>query len=189
MPKNFIALDLEMNQPSHRIVQVGVCIGRPSQAEFISRKWYVDPGEPISAEITALTGIDDARIAAEAVPCAQVAAELGAVVLEHACFVNPVTWGGGDMGMLLEWFRKNGVAFPHFGRRWLDVKTMHGYLRMANGKTAAGGLGSAMGCYKLQFVGKAHRADVDALNTLRLFFKLLDRQRALEDMAALGRTV
>ena len=34
--------------------------------------------------------------------------------------------------------------------------------------------------YKLQFVSKAHRADIDAFNTLRLFFAILERQRTLE---------
>ncbi len=41
-----------------------------------------------------------------------------------------------------------------------------------------------MARYKLQFVGKAHRADVDALNTLRLSFTILERQRLLEACAA-----
>jgi inhibitor of KinA sporulation pathway (predicted exonuclease) len=41
-----------------------------------------------------------------------------------------------------------------------------------------------MARYKLQFVGKAHRADVDAFNTLRLFFAILERQRTLETCAA-----
>jgi hypothetical protein len=37
-----------------------------------------------------------------------------------------------------------------------------------------------MGVFKLQFKGTAHRADVDAANTLALFFKLIERQRKME---------
>jgi inhibitor of KinA sporulation pathway (predicted exonuclease) len=50
-------------------------------------------------------------------------------------------------------------------------------------KVQHGGLSKAMGRYKMQFVGQAHRADVDAFNTLRLFFAILERQRILEDCA------
>ena len=53
-----------------------------------------------------------------------------------------------------------------------------------NAKIQHGGLSKAMARYKLQFVGKAHRADVDALNTLRLSFTILERQRLLEACAA-----
>jgi hypothetical protein len=39
-----------------------------------------------------------------------------------------------------------------------------------------------MGYFKLHFKGKAHRADVDAANTLALFFALLERQSKLENI-------
>jgi inhibitor of KinA sporulation pathway (predicted exonuclease) len=39
-----------------------------------------------------------------------------------------------------------------------------------------------MGTFKLQFKGTAHRADIDAVNTLALFFKFLERQRGLENL-------
>ena len=52
-------------------------------------------------------------------------------------------------------------------------------------KLQHGGLSKAMARYKLQFIGKAHRADIDALNTLRLFFAILNRQRTLKSCATL----
>lgn len=189
--EQFIALDLEMNQPSGKIIQIGVSIGRIGQphAEYLTRKWYIDPGEPISAEIVALTGIDDDAIAANAVPCARVAAELSELLGEHPCFINPVTWGGGDSALLLELFRAQGIKFPHFGRRWVDVKTLYSLLQLSVGRNPAGGLSSAMGRYKLSFHGTAHRADVDAHNTLRFFFHLLDRQRVLEGIAIQAKSI
>jgi inhibitor of KinA sporulation pathway (predicted exonuclease) len=57
----------------------------------------------------------------------------------------------------------------------------------ANGKRPSGGLSSAMGVYKLQFEGKAHRADVDAYNTLRLFFEILKRQKQMLDTVSLAK--
>jgi inhibitor of KinA sporulation pathway (predicted exonuclease) len=60
---------------------------------------------------------------------------------------------------------------------------------LANGKRPAGGLSSAMGVYKMQFEGKAHRADVDAYNTLRLFFEILKQQKRMLDMISMAKEV
>ena len=118
-----------------------------------------------------------------------VARELGELIKTHKCFVNPVTWGGGDSSELLTEFCKNHADFPHFGRRWIDVKTWYTYLMLTKGKNPSGGLASAMGQFKLHFKGKAHRADVDAANTLALFFKLLERQDKLENLLDTARQI
>ena len=60
---------------------------------------------------------------------------------------------------------------------------------LTRGKAPSGGLSSAMGYFKLHFKGKAHRADVDAANTLALFFKLLERQAKLESILDSAKTV
>ena len=180
----FLALDLELNQPSGKIIQVGVAIGDKNTRfeDYVVRKWYINPQEPISEFITDLTGITDADISANAYSHEYVARELSELIKEHRVFVNPVTWGGGDSGELLAEFSRNHADFPHFGRRWIDVKTWYTYLMLTRAKQPSGGLASAMGYFKLHFKGKAHRADVDAANTLAFFFKLLDRQARLESI-------
>jgi len=180
--RKFLALDLELNQPSNKIIQVGVAIGDKNTLfkDYVVRKWYIDPQEPVSEFINNLTGITDADIRASACSHAQVARELGELINEHNVFINPVTWGGGDSVELLEEFRNNYAAFPHFGRRWIDVKTWYTYLMLTRGKAPTGGLSSAMGYFKMSFNGQAHRADIDAANTLALFFKMLNRQASLE---------
>ena len=180
----FLALDLELNQPSGKIIQVGVAIGDKNTRfeDYVVRKWFIDPQEPISEFINDLTGITDADIRAESYSHEYVARELGELIKEHKVFVNPVTWGGGDSVELLAEFCKNHADFPHFGRRWIDVKTWYTYLMLTHDKAPSGGLASAMGYFKLHFKGAAHRADVDAANTLALFFKLLDRQARLESI-------
>jgi DNA polymerase III alpha subunit (gram-positive type) len=186
--QRYVALDLEYNQPSGTIIQVGVAIGSASQDqhEFIVRRWNLKVDEPVSEFITQLTGITDAdcRTGVSLTQCAQ---ELGALLREQEVFVNPVTWGGGDSVDLLREFSQAQVEFHHFGRRWIDVKTWATLMSLArthNAKIQHGGLSKAMARYKLQFIGQAHRADVDAFNTLRLFFAILDRQRTLEDCAS-----
>lgn len=182
--QKYLALDLELNQPSGKIIQVGVAIGsvRDRRSQYITKKWYISPNEPIDPFITGLTGITDSDISMYCVSHETVARELGELIKEHKTFINPVTWGGGDSTELLAEFCKNHADFPHFGRRWIDVKTWYTYLMLSRGKAPSGGLSSAMGAFKLQFQGDAHRADVDAENTLAFFFKLLERQRNIENV-------
>ena len=180
--QKFLALDLELNKPSGKIIQVGVAIGKlgDKHEQYITKKWYIDPGESIDAFITELTGITDHDIRANCVSHQTVADELSALIKEHNCFVNPITWGGNDASELLAEFCKHHVNFPHFGHRWFDVKTWYALMMLAKNKNPTGGLASAMGYYKLQFKGDAHRADVDARNTLVLFFHLIERQRKMD---------
>ncbi len=182
----FIALDLELTQPSSRIIQVGVAIGARGQAEseFVVRQWLLDPGEQLTEFIVGLTGITDQDIAERGVPWEQMAKELGALIDEHKPFVNPVTWGGGDSRELLEALSARSIDFPYFGHRWLDAKTYHAFSQLAQGKSPTAGLRSAMGKYGLTFKGEPHRADVDAFNTLRLFMRMLERQAGLERLVA-----
>lgn len=183
MTTNFISLDLEFNQPSRKIIQIGISIGNQtkSEKEWLTTKWYVDPHETLNQEIIALTGITDDDIKTNSTPVDQIASELSALINSYECFVNPVTWGGGDSEMLLNLFESSNVKFPHFGRRHIDVKTIHTFINFAKNKNKSGGLSSVMGQYKLQFIGKAHRADIDAYNTLRLYFALLNRQTSIEE--------
>lgn len=187
----FFALDLEFNQPSKRIIQVGLCLGARNESpeNFQCLKWYVDPGEPISEPITALTGITDDDIRTHAIPLPQVALEIGEALKARGSFVNPVVWGDGDARSLLAAFAGNDVLFPFFGHRSIDVKTLYVYLNIVLGRNARGGLKSAMAQYKVKFEGEPHRADVDAFNTLRLFFALLDRQSALEDIRSKAQSI
>ena len=57
--QSYVALDLEYNQPSGTIIQVGVAIGSASQnqQQYIVRQWNLQVDETISEFITQLTGI------------------------------------------------------------------------------------------------------------------------------------
>ena len=185
----YLALDLELNNaqdgstPNPPIIQVGVAIGTWDHYvdnEIITRKWYFNPNEPIYPFITGLTGITDDDVQNKSVTHEVFAEEFGALIKEYKPFVNPVTWGGGDSVELKAEMVAISIPFPYFGRRWIDVKTWYVLRMIANGKRPSGGLKSAMGTYKMNFVGTPHRADDDALNTLRLFFNIVDRQHKMQ---------
>ena len=185
--KNFLALDLELNTNAEfkttKIIQVGIAVGNFFKPEEIfTKSWYINPNEPLSEHIQKLTGITEKNVQEESVPVEQVASELSALIEQYQVFTNPITWGGNDAEELKSLFKENNIDFPHFGRRIIDVKTNFIFLEYANDRSLAGSLKHSMEKYKISFEGEAHRADVDAFNTLRFFFFLTERQRKLEQM-------
>lgn len=178
----FLALDLELNQPSGKLIEVGVCVGdiQTTFSNWEVKSWLLDPQEEISPFITELTGITNQDISEKAVPLSQMVVELTELIEKHKPFVNPVTWGGGDTTALLELINSTGESFPYFGRRWIDVKTVFTFLKMTspNGFNHKMGLKSALQSMGLTFAGTAHRASPDAMNTLRLWQEVCRRQEA-----------
>lgn len=171
---HYLALDLELNQAASgpRIIQVGVALGS-SGSDIATHSWLLDPQEAILPRITELTGISDEDIATQAVSHAQMAKELTDLAHVHRTFVNPVVWGHGDVPALRAELTARGIPLPLFGRREIDLKTVYTVRRIADGLKPAGGLRSALSYYGLRFEGTPHRADADALNTLRLFFNMI----------------
>jgi ATP-dependent DNA helicase DinG len=182
----YFSLDLELN-PSQdgttpKIIEVGVAFASPVRPEEITRyNWYLDPQEPITPFITQLTGITDEIIKEKAVSHETVAEELGALIQTWQCFPNPVVWGQGDADELKDEFRERNIKFPFFGRRIFDVKTLCVFQQMVQGKSPGGGLRKCMNSYGLRFEGEPHRAAVDATNTLRFFFYLLNTERKRQE--------
>jgi inhibitor of KinA sporulation pathway (predicted exonuclease) len=182
----YFSLDLELNNKQDgttpKIIEVGVAFGSPVRPEEITRyNWYLNPEEKITDFITQLTGITDEIIQEKAVSHETVAEELGALILTWQCFANPIVWGQGDADELKNEFRERNIKFPFFGRRIFDVKTLCVFQQMVQGKSSGGGLRRCMNSYGLQFEGEPHRAAVDATNTLRFFFYLLNTERKRQE--------
>jgi len=177
-PQNFISLDLELNQPSNRIIQVGVAIGNTQQKseEYVVKKWYLNPNEPIDKFITELTGITNGNISSYSVSHTTVARELTELIKEYNPWLQPVVWGYDDAGQLRREFERNNVEFKHFGGRWLDVKTVYNFLQFSQNESPNGNLQQAMSVQGSWFDGDTHRADVDARNTLKFWFDLMQKQ-------------
>lgn len=171
-----IALDLEMNQPSGAIIQIGAAVGSMKSGRVIETFSVLTRApEPLNPEIEKLTGITQAALDECGVALAQGYEQLLAFVRQHKPFINPLTWGGGDSQELREQLRMNDERWC-FGRRWIDVKTLHVVSCLAAGIHPAGGLKSTMRKhYKMNFEGRAHDAKDDAVNTFRLFCKIVGK--------------
>ncbi|MDO8414789.1 MAG: 3'-5' exonuclease [Agitococcus sp.] len=171
-----VALDLEMNQPSGSIIQIGAVLGDCRTGEIISTlSCMVNPQEVLSADITALTGITQQQVDT-AQPLVQVAdvLEQWLAPWKKQRLLNPVTWGGGDSLTLQRQLGLNDEDFSrYFGRRWLDAKTVYSAWAIRQGKEPFGGLEKAMHRLGLTFEGRAHDALVDAHNTFRVWHHLI----------------
>lgn len=167
----FTSLDLEMNQPSEKIIQIGACIGNLTTGQVLEKlSVYVDPGEPIAPYITELTKItdDDVRGAGT---LEEGYRKLQKMHENYGAFVNPITWGGGDSKELFEQIKKENPHFEGwcFGRRWIDTKTLFVSWRFANGQPIQGGLARSMTKVGLAFQGQKHQAPDDAVNTFYMY--------------------
>ena len=104
LDKNFVALDLELNNgpnnstPNPKIIQVGIAIGNIAQdpKEYLTVKWYLDPEEKIFPNIVELTGITDEDIRSYAVSHKTIADELSELLQAKDVMKNSIVWGGGD---------------------------------------------------------------------------------------------
>jgi inhibitor of KinA sporulation pathway (predicted exonuclease) len=174
-PELFTCIDLELNQPSNKIIQIGAVVGNIYTGEVLERlSIFINPKEPLNPEITKLT-----KICQENVDHG-FTLELGYNVLKkmherNKSFCNPITWGGGDSIEILNQLKLENPKFQGwcFGRRWIDTKTLYVTWRLANQKPPTGGLSRAMANLGLSFQGQAHNALWDAENTFYTYCKLI----------------
>lgn len=168
----FTSVDLEFNQPSQKIIQIGYCIYNIRTEEILlSKSIYVNPREEISEYINNLTGITQNDVE-NGVDLGVAYKELKEDHLKYGSFINCVTWGGGDAKMLEQQLDiKEGEGA--FGRRWIDIKTIWINIRLAKGENIQGGLANTLKKNKIKPQGQHHNAQFDALHTALLHCKLL----------------
>lgn len=176
MNRYLMALDLEMNQPSNSIVQIGIAVGDLETKQVVySESINVYQPEQVTEYITKLTGITQADVDAGA-PLLDAYAKVFVIHKQYNCLMNPVTWGGGDSELLRKQLGFTDTSWI-FGRRWIDVKTLFVSRCIARGEKIQSGLAKSLTRVGLQFVGSKHNAGDDAVNTMRMYFKMLEEFR------------
>jgi len=183
--ENFCSIDLEMNQPSDKIIQIGAVIGNLKTGEILAKySAFVDPEESIREDIIKLCAIDDELLREEGMDLFTAYEGLRDLCLEYQCSKMAIQWGQGDVRHLLLELKKNGYQFNTgfqdqegepfiFGRRTFDAKQSMQEWRFKQGITLQGGLARSMTKLGLEFEGRKHTADADAYNTWVIYRKLL----------------
>lgn len=178
---NVLALDLEMNQPSRKIIEIGVAVGNAQTLEIYDRKSFlVNPLEELNPEIIKLC-----RISQNMVDTAPVLLESYKAMVEWVSTFNvhpmPVVWGSGDVPTLGDQMiqQYKGEYNWIFGRTEMNVKNIVQAHRMALGFNTQGGLAKSLKKYDINFNGTKHRAHDDAYNTLVIYFEFLKRMKTL----------
>lgn len=180
VPTIFTSLDLELNQPSGKIIQIGAAIGHLATGEILEKfSCFIKIDEPLDERIIKLTGITESDLAS-GITLEEGYRQLAAIHINHKAFMNPIVWGGGDSLAIRHELEERDPDFfkEHnfcFGRRWIDIKTIYQMYRFANGLKMQSGLSKSLGRFGLQFKGKKHNALDDAVNTFLFAAKLLER--------------
>ena len=175
---NLVFLDLEMNQPSNAIIQIGAVVGNIKTGVLVETlSVYINAGEVLNPEIIQLTGITQEMVD-QGVSLMDGYKQLCALQARTEAEMNLLTWGGADGFFLRDQLGK--VEDWPFGRRYDDVKTLFIAHQRANGLPYVGGLTKSMRRLGLKFDGQAHNAIYDALNTFLIYQELLKRLRRPE---------
>lgn len=196
MDKKYItSIDLEMNQPSRKIISIGAVLGNLENGIIEQEKqWFIKIDEPLCTsplltDIVKLTGITEEILKNEGIELIQAYEEL-CLFHKQADFINPVAWGCGDSRSLREdllrlgynfnqGFGNNNKLLPFFcfGRREFDCKQRYQEQCILEGKKLQSGLKKAVNKCGLVFQGRAHEALSDARNTFLLYYHLLFKHK------------
>jgi len=169
-----IITDLELNQPSNKIIQIGsVCVDTRSHKVLSIFNKLCNPGELPDQYITDLTKITPEQVSA-AQPLAEVLTEHWNWFTNQGVNKRLGDWGTGDYAMLTKQSAERGVQIPE-RIKFIDIKLLAGILRESKGSKLKGGLLNTLKLFELQFYPSeayCHNALYDAYNTARILFKI-----------------
>lgn len=174
-----LVLDLEYNQPTRRIIQVGVVRVDTTQGHIEPLfESLVNPEEPLDAYITRLTGISQEDV--DSAPTQDTVLDAFWQVVKN--LPGPVTLGGwgDDAAKLLRDTQRSKITPPpiieaNFMAMW-DVFRLQGDHKTSP-KTR--GLKAVMKHYGVTFRGSHHNALTDAWATAEVLLKMRQEVLAL----------
>ena len=168
-----VVIDLEMNQPSHRIIQIGAIAFDARQRRVTDEfSVLVNPEEEVADEIVELTGLDPVAIGQSET----LSHGLG-YLFDWARDKGSlwVAWGS-DIDLVLSEAQRLSIEPNRF--QSLNMIPMARLLRCSmKGSARRGGLLKTMNSFNLEFEGRQHDALVDARNTARLLGEMINRMR------------
>jgi inhibitor of KinA sporulation pathway (predicted exonuclease) len=169
-----LSLDLELNQPSGKTIQVGACVFRLSDFHILDTfSVYVNPQEQLSEDIVKLTGISQQNVDQEGYSVLEAYQKLKRFAHKNKVMKNPLVWGSGNWNDSYHLYREANPQSKNFmGHRVWDVKTLYQMYRALNGMPVKGGLEAALEELGIPKQGRSHDALWDAVNTVAVFKKL-----------------
>lgn len=191
----FISVDIECNQPSGKIIQIGAAAFDTNIPEEVERvDIHIDPGEPINWDHQIRA---DGLTLGDLLPYDQIYVNMASMtpkegfelfwdfVSESRCGKKFIQWGSGDMERIRNESDDLCVDYPK-GLRVVDLKGLYQLFFQPAMKLPKGfGLGTAMENCGLIFRGIPHDASADAYNTGRLaqhLYRQIERCGAIERM-------
>jgi DNA polymerase III alpha subunit (gram-positive type) len=196
----FIAIDLELEQPNtnHQtpdsktsdevIIQVGVVVFELAKDEptiLHSETIFLNYPAPLSQFIKTLTSITDEQVNSSTHSPFFALERIAILRRDYEASRQIVEWGSGDTLALRE---HSGVSLENFVKRYgfarstINVKNIYQCYALANNIKRQGGLSKSMSKVNLNFKNTtfedknkgAHWAETDAMNTARIFNKLIE---------------
>lgn len=169
LPYDLIILDLEFNQPSKKLIELGAVKlfrdGGITKEDTFSELIQID--EPVSDYIVRLTGIDDKMLKKEGKPFTEVALRFHNWAISKSKNIVLASWGGGDIPALRKAYEDNLMKYPFRGKTF-DAKSIAVWMSCMCGKRTnkgGDGLGTLLKAWQIKFEGNRHRAKDDALMT------------------------
>jgi inhibitor of KinA sporulation pathway (predicted exonuclease) len=203
----FIALDTEIEQPYTRedtkdsativpkLIQVGIVVFEIAEDEPViihSETMNINYNYPLSAFIKTLTSITDEDVNESENSALDAVTRLRNLQQLFGTSRQLVEWGSGDVTFITEQAELTETAMNSvygFARSTINVKVLYQVYAMMNGKKRQGGLSASMNKVGLQFKGTRykdknkgkHWAEADALNTARIFNRLCNLYKTVDN--------
>ena len=172
---NIIVLDLEMEQPSNEIIQIGYVIGDKAGKIKHQRSILVKPSQQLSDFIIDLTGITRDRMDSEGVSKAEAMEIMNKDLAKYSPNKKAVTWGSGDVRVLLQQFPEITLH-----NRYLDMKTLYQMESLATNRSMKRGLFNAAEDLDINTdMFSAHDALSDAIVTYLVFIEYINKFKRL----------
>lgn len=173
-----IFVDLELNQPSNAIIQIGaVCFDLNKQKVVESFDTICNPGEYPDEFITKLTGITKEAVM-NGQPLKNALSDFWTWVAQCNAGYRVAAWGN-DVEELLQTSQYYKLKFKwpkaYNVKQFCNMYSFFSSSNTASPKKLSKGLFMAIQDEGLTFVGDQHNAYDDALNTAILFGKIVEK--------------